>query len=145
MRLNPLLAFLAVGLAGLIQSGCKTREVEVQRGPVRTYSGTLNLAQPVELPASSSARISLIQNRSGGEPPVVLATTQIMTRGRQFPLTFRIGVEERLLQPGRTYALSAAVAVSGQLRYIALPPLEVSPTGPFEGLEVMLTVPEAAR
>ena len=145
MRLIRVLIAVSAGLALFAASGCKTREVPVQRGPVRVFSGTLDFSQPVELPASTSARVSLVQNRGPGEPPVVLATTQILARGRQFPLEFRIGVEERLLQPGRGYALSAAVAVGGQLRFLALPPAQVSAEGPYEGIRIELSLPQAAR
>jgi uncharacterized lipoprotein YbaY len=138
---------LAVGVAALVLgSGCQTKPEPFLRGPVVEFSGMIAADGAQELPSSASARVSLIETGGPqGEPARTLATAQILARGRQFPLPFRMTVEERLLRTDRSYSLAAAVAVGGQLRYVAMPPMPVDPKASRSGIVVKVSEPNAAR
>jgi uncharacterized lipoprotein YbaY len=139
--------FGALCIAALVLgSGCQSKPEPFLRGPVVEFSGTIASDEALELPASASARVSLVETGgAAGEPARTLATAQILARGRQFPLPFRMTVEERLLRSDRSYSLAAAVAVGGQLRYVAMPPMPIDPKGNRAGIVVKVTVPTGAR
>lgn len=131
--------------ACLLLSGCGTRQAAVPAFKARTFAGVLDVPEPVELSSDAHVRINLVTiSRSGGQPAVI-ATQQMTTRGRQFPIPFQISVDEALIRPDERYALLVAVAVGGQLRFIAQPPAPLDASQPQSNLRILLSPPRALR
>ena len=131
--------------ACLLLSGCGTRQAAAPTFKARTFAGVLDLPAPVELSSDAHVRINLVQVPSGGGQPVVIATQQMTTRGRQFPIPFQISVDESLIRPDGRYALLVAVAVGGQLRFTAQPPAPIEASRPQSDLRILLSPPRALR
>lgn len=132
---------VAVGLLG----GCKSRPEPGLTYEPRIFSGVLDVQERVELSPSANVRLSLVEFIAPGEPPKILVTSQLTTRGRQFPIAFEVGVDPRLLRKDGRYAITASIAVGGQLRFVAAPPSEVDPSKDTTQLKVLLSPPRGMR
>lgn len=137
--------FLVAILASLSLSGCASAPNPRALVSQRVFSGTLEVAERVQLSPSSNVRISLLEIAKPGEPPRILVTNQLTTRGRQFPLPFEIQIDENLIKSNGAYAIAASVAVAGQLRFVATPPTMIDATAGRSDLKIVLTAPQAMR
>lgn len=107
--------FAAIITLGLLMATACTPFDE--RAP-RTLTATLSVGEPVRLPDGTAVLVELIPADGDGE---VVAEASAVLDGADLPLEASLAIDPARLQDGEAYAVRAALAWDGELRWLSAP------------------------
>jgi putative lipoprotein len=101
-------------------------------------AGTVVYRQRIALPPGSVVEVSIADVTRVDAPAPIVGRTEIVTRGQQVPLPFRIQYDEAAIEPGHRYVARVRVTVGGRLRWVNDTSVPVLGGGPNEGIVVVV-------
>ncbi len=121
---------------------CNPKNKLLDNTVLHDLSGTISYRERIALPAGTVIDVKLQDVSRADAPATVLAEQQIVTRGEQVPIPFRLEYNPVDLQPGHRYTVGVRIEIDGQLRWITQRMHPVIHNGPTEGVEIWV---EAVR
>lgn len=101
-----------LALAALLLAACSPFDETA----TRTLSGTLSVGEPVRLPDGTAVLVELVPVSGNGE---AVAEASTVVDEADLPLAFSLEIDPARLQVGETYAVRAALAWDGELRWLS--------------------------
>jgi putative lipoprotein len=133
------LALLAVSL-----SGCGFARSAPPAAPIPPeLTGTVTSRERIALAPDTQLRVRLEEIARAGAPPQFIAETTIPQVGPP-PVRFRIALDPRVIDPRRTYTLTARLERGDQVLFVNDPPLRVLTGGNPAQVEIVVS-PAAGR
>jgi uncharacterized lipoprotein YbaY len=103
-----------VALAVLVLSACNPFDETAQR----TLTATLSVGEPVRLPDGTAVLVELIPVSGDGD---VVAEASAVVDETDLPLEVSLAIDPARLEDGQSYAVRAALAWDGELRWLSAP------------------------
>ncbi|HTO50759.1 MAG TPA: YbaY family lipoprotein [Burkholderiales bacterium] len=100
-------------------------------------AGTVSAREHIALAPDTQLRVRLEEVGRGDAPPQFIAETTIPRIG-QPPVRFRIAIDPRVIDPKRSYTLTARIEREEQLLFISDPPVRVLTGGNPSWVEIMV-------
>jgi len=101
-------------------------------------TGTVEYRERIALPPEAQLRVRLEELAGSGKPPQFIAETTIPRIGRP-PIPFRIALAPGVIDPRRTYTLTARIERGEQLLFINEPPFRVLTGGNPSRVEIVVS------
>lgn len=101
-------------------------------------AGSVVYRQRIALPPGAVVEVAIADASSAEASSPVLGRTEIVTRGQQVPLPFRVHYDETAVQPDHRYQARVRVTVAGRLRWTNDTIVPVLAGGPTEGIVVVI-------
>jgi len=101
-------------------------------------TGTVSYRERIALAPDTQLRVRLEEISPGDAPPQFIAETTI-PRIAQPPVRFRIALDPRVIDPKRSYTLTARIERDEQLLFINDPPLRVLTGGNPSQVEIVVS------
>ncbi len=106
--------------------------------PVASLSGTVTYRQRVALTPEAELQVELRDvSRQDAEAPLI--AKRVIARPGQVPIPFTLDYDPTLIEPGRTYAVSARITDRGQLQFVTDARVTVL-TGTAAGMPIEIVV-----
>ena len=135
-----LLAVLALSLAG-----CGFTRSAAPAAPIPSeLTGTVSAHERIVLAPETQLRVRLEEVSRGDAPPQFIAETTIPRIG-QPPIRFRIALDPRVIDPKRSYTLTARIEREEQLLFISDPPVRVLTGGNPSQVEIVVRAAVSRR
>ena len=100
-------------------------------------TGTVSAQEHIALAPDTQLRVRLEEVPRGDAPPQFIAETTIPRIG-QPPVRFRIAIDPRVIDPKRSYTLTARIEREDQLLFISDPPVRVLTGGNPSQVEIVV-------
>ncbi|WP_198011379.1 YbaY family lipoprotein [Synechococcus sp. PCC 7335] len=94
-----------------------------------TVTGTVSYLPRIALPPDAVVEVSLVEIGQPNEPVSSLASTQILSGGRQVPFSFELPYDLEQIDPSLSYGLSAKITVDNTLQFATTSDLPVITNG----------------
>jgi putative lipoprotein len=138
---------LLLAALGLLLSACGFMRSATPAAPTAPIpselTGTVSYRERIALAPDTQLRVRLEEISRGDAPPQFIAETTIPRIG-QPPIRFRIAVDRRVIDPKRSYTLTARIERDEQVLFINDPPLRVLTGGSPSQVEILVS-PAAGR
>jgi putative lipoprotein len=129
-----LLAVLAVSV-----SGCGFMRSAPPAAPIPpALTGTVTYRERIALAPDTQLRVRLEEIARAGERPQFIAETTIPQIG-PLPARFRIALDPRVIDPRRTYTLTARIERGDQVLFVNDPPVRVLTGGNPAEVEIVVS------
>lgn len=101
-------------------------------------AGSVVYRQRIALPAGAIVEVAIADASSADGAAPILGRTEIVTRGQQVPLPFRVQYDETAVKPDHRYQARVRVTIGGRLRWTNDSAVPVLAGGPTEGIVVVV-------
>ena len=128
---------LATLVLSLAACGWFTRPAPPAVGIPSELAGTVSTRERIALAPDTQLRVRLEEVARGDARPQFIAETMIPQIG-QPPVRFRIAINPRLIDPTRSYTLTARIERDEQILFISDPPVRVLTGGNPSWVEIVV-------
>jgi len=133
-----MIRILLLAAVGLSLSACGFTRGATPAAPIPSeLTGTVSYRERIALVPDTQLRVRLEEISRGDAPPQFIAETTIPRIG-QPPVRFRIALDPRVIDPKRSYTLTARIERDEQLLFINDPPLRVLTGGNPSQVEIVV-------
>ena len=101
-------------------------------------AGSVVYRQRIALPRGAIVEVAIADISCPDPAAAILGRTEIVARGQQVPLPFRIQYDEAAVEPDHRYLAKVRVTVGGRLRWTNDTAVPVLGGGPTEGIVVVV-------
>jgi len=101
-------------------------------------AGSVVYRQRIALPPGAVVEVSIADASDPDTARAIVGRTEIVTRGQQVPLPFRVQYDETAIIPGHRYQARVRVIIGGRVRWINDTANPVINDAPTEGIVVVV-------
>jgi len=101
-------------------------------------AGSVVYRHRIALPPGSIVEVSITDASVPDPAAAIVGQTEIVTRGQQVPLPFRVQYDEAAIAPGHRYLAKVRVLIEGRVRWINDTANPVINDAPTEGIVVVV-------
>lgn len=102
----------------IAQSGEQTITMNGLLQPkAKTVTGTVSYLPRIALPPDAVVAVELVDIGRADTPEIILASTQITSRGQQIPFPFELPYDPAQIDPSLSYGLRASIVADDNLRF----------------------------